>query len=152
MRELVVVGAKAKPKTGKNSYKITLSTADVENAGTKDNIKLTLIGESKNLDLLLRNNLGIKKADTREYGPFEFSNENIGVIKEVRIQLDNTRSRNKFYPTKILISGDGSQYSAAIDDWVSSTSITVPAKLEAGLGTFNIYLKISYYISLLIIN
>ena len=91
MRELVVVGAKAKPKTGKTSYKITLSTADVENAGTKDNIKLTLIGESKNLDLLLRNNLGIKKADTREYGPFEFSNENIGVIKEVRIQLDNTR-------------------------------------------------------------
>ena len=134
MRELVVVGAKARAKSGKISYKVTISTADVENAGTKDNIRLSLIGESKTVDLLLRNPLPIKKADTKTFE--NLLAENIGVIKEVKIQLDNSRVKDKFYPTKLLISGDGTQYSAAIDDWVSNAPTVVPLKLEAGLGQY----------------
>ena len=132
MRELVPTSTNQTKSSTTITYKVTISTADVADAGTKDNIKLLLIGENGEADLKVRNTLGLKKADSKEFD--KITGKNVGTLKEVAVSLDNVRLRDKCFITVIEIVYEGTTYNIPVDDWVSVEPMKVAAKMESGLG------------------
>ena len=142
MRELTPTGGTSQPKTSNTSYKISISTADVENASTRDNIRLKITGEDGEAELKLRNAIGLKRAETREFEPLVA--KNVGVIQSVTVSLENTRLKDKCFMTVIELIAEGNTYMAPVDDWISIEPVRVMATLESGLGTV-LYMLIFYY-------
>ena len=146
MRELVPTGSIGQEKSKNTSYKVSISTADVENAGTRDNIKLILTGEDGETELRLRNSIGLKRADSRDFEAV--NSQNIGVIKEVSVSLENTRLRDKTFITIIQVIAEGTTYIAPVDDWVSLDPVKVNATMESGLGNCFIIRKTVGFLSI----
>ena len=134
MRELVATGQTGQTKTANMSYKVKISTADVENAGTRDHIRMRLFGEDGEADIKLRNSIGLKKADNREFD--EVSAKNVGIMKSVSISLENVKLRDKCYMSIVEIIADGNTYNVPVDQWVSIDPIKIDVNIESGLGTF----------------